>query len=103
MFMRLRIAPPAMSPTMARKPRASRDLTDEQKARLRPLVERAVSLAGGQAKLAEEIDRKQSTISRFLSGHQGASYALVVSVCQYLGEDISTVLGPSVQSSGGVI
>lgn len=84
---------------MARKVVGARDLTPKQNERLRPIVVKAIAKAGSQVGLADAIGWSQSTISGFLSGRQGTSYAVARAVCVYVGEDYLEVLGIGSEAS----
>lgn len=73
-----------------------RDLTPEENARLRTLLEEALREEGGnQSALARKLElRTPSTISSIKSGRQGASIVLASALCHLRGVALSSVLSP---------
>lgn len=73
--------------------RIARDLSHEQNKRLRPLVQRLLSEHKNQEELAAALGMKQSTLSGFLGGRQGTSFAVALRACQLAKENPFAILG----------
>lgn len=73
--------------------RIARDLSPEQNKRLRPLVQRLLSEHKNQGELAAALGMKQPTLSGFLGGRQGTSFAVAMRACQLAKENPFVVLG----------
>lgn len=87
----------------------TRDLTDEQNERLRPIVARLLAeekaRGGTQATLGKKLGISQSALSGFIGDRQGSSHAVALTACKLAGIDPRTVLGEEfaiVLTSAGV-
>lgn len=70
-----------------------RDLTDEQNAKLRPLVQQLLDKVGNQTEVGRLIGMSQSAVSGFMKGRQGTSYAVALNVCALTSTNPGDVLG----------